>query len=386
MLTKVDSLCLDKLAFTFVFAELHFAVRMDFFPLTYLLLFSYILIMSLNRYQQAAEQGNHPDAQYNLGLCYDTGILDPVDNSVIILPHDPRRAVECYQHAAAQGHSDAQFRLGCAYQSGIGIGLMASSEQGYQSTPDLREAAKWFKVAAAQGHSDAQCSLAICYKLGRGVNIDFAEAIRLWKASAAQGNTTAQCMLAYCLETGQCGVLRNRSAAARWYRLAADRGHHATAQNALGCCYKSGVGVEPDYALAVKYFKLSAAQGYTAAMNNLGLSYWHGEGVDRSEEKARKWFEKARKLGNRMAEMNLRRMNGEDVAEEDRRDEEKVDNRNGVDDRNADKAGGELEEKSTPNQELSIDRRSDGKGSGKWAVEPEAKADAKPALKMGKEE
>ena len=47
-------------------------------------------------------------------------------------------------------------------------------------------------------------------------------------------------------------------------------------QNCLGVCYR----VQQNYEEAVKWYRLSAEQGYSYAQNNLGLMYENGEGVD----------------------------------------------------------------------------------------------------------
>ena len=61
---------------------------------------------------------------------------------------------------------------------------------------------------------------------------DYATAMREWKSDAAQGNFVAQYNVGYLYESGQ-GVSQNYSEAARWYRLAADKGY-ALAQLNLG--------------------------------------------------------------------------------------------------------------------------------------------------------
>ena len=52
---------------------------------------------------------------------------------------------------------------------------------------------------------------------------------------------------------------------------------------------------EPNYELAVKHFKISAALGNAAGQHNLGVSYLYGYGVEMSNEKAYKYFLKSYK-------------------------------------------------------------------------------------------
>src|SRR6185436_10627465 len=59
----------------------------------------------------AAERGD-PNAQFAVGVIYDTG------NGVF---QDPVEAVKWYRLAADKGHLNAQFRMGLAYASGNGV-------------------------------------------------------------------------------------------------------------------------------------------------------------------------------------------------------------------------------------------------------------------------
>ena len=53
--------------------------------------------------------------------------------------------------------------------------------------------------------------------------------------------------------------------------------------------YANGQGVTQDYAEAVKWFKLAAAQGYASAQYNLGLMYANGQGVTQDYVIAHMW-------------------------------------------------------------------------------------------------
>ena len=66
---------------------------------------------------------------------------------------------------------------------------------------------------------------------------------------------------------------------------AAKRGD-ALAQNNFGVCHFIGQGVAQDRQLAVVWYRLSAAQGFTPAQANLARCYASGEGVWRDEAEA----------------------------------------------------------------------------------------------------
>ena len=89
---------------------------------------------AVNWYRKAAVQGD-ADAQYNLGVMYDTGEGVP-ENDV--------EAVNWYRKAAEQGHASAQFNLGVMYANGAGV-------------PENNiYAYVWFSISAAQGNETAK--------------------------------------------------------------------------------------------------------------------------------------------------------------------------------------------------------------------------------------
>ena len=54
--------------------------------------------------------------------------------------------------------------------------------------------------------------------------------------------------------------------------------------------YHNGEGVAKDYAEALKWYRLAAAQGYAAAQNNLGIMYATGQGVDKDFVHVHMWL------------------------------------------------------------------------------------------------
>jgi len=57
--------------------------------------------------------------------------------------------------------------------------------------------------------------------------------------------------------------------------------------------YGNGYGVPEDDAEAVRWYRLSAAQGFASGQYNLGVMYANGEGVLRSGAAAADWYYKA---------------------------------------------------------------------------------------------
>ena len=60
------------------------------------------------------------------------------------------------------------------------------------------------------------------------------------------------------------GVQQDYSAAALWFRKAAEQGY-AHAQSNLGALYRGGRGVPEDYTEAVMWFRKAAEQGHPSS-------------------------------------------------------------------------------------------------------------------------
>ena len=72
-------------------------------------------------------------------------------------------------------------------------------------------------------------------------------------------------------------------------RRAAERGDAKTKYD-LGVLYEKGQGVERDDAQAVRWYRSAAEQGIVSAQYRLGLSYSDGRGVEQNDAEAMRWF------------------------------------------------------------------------------------------------
>ena len=119
-------------------------------------------VAAVKWYTKAAEQ-NCPEAQCELGKCYETG--DGVGKN-------EAKAIELYRKAAVQGYAEAQKKLGNCYSYGIGV------------AKDLEQAFECYSKAAKQGNVKAQYNLGVCYECGWGVTKDLAKAAEWYRKSA----------------------------------------------------------------------------------------------------------------------------------------------------------------------------------------------------------
>ena len=77
------------------------------------------------------------------------------------------------------------------------------------------------------------------------------------------------------------GVEKDPVKAARWFRIAAEKGNNE-AQFNLAVMYRKGVGVATDLKEAVKWYKNAALQGDVRAQSNLGVMYEKGLGTSKN--------------------------------------------------------------------------------------------------------
>jgi len=70
--------------------------------------------------------------------------------------------------------------------------------------------------------------------------------------------------------------------------------------------YQRGWGVSQDYAEAVRWYQMAAAQGNAPAQVNIGRMMARGWGVGKDCAAAKQWFEKATAAGDEVARSNLR--------------------------------------------------------------------------------
>lgn len=88
-----------------------------------------------------------------------------------------------------------------------------------------------------------------------------------------------------------------------WERMAADG--DSQAMNNLGVIYDQGAGVEPDPGRAAHWFAQAANAGNAAGMSNYGRILEQGRGVPANPAEAARWFDLAARKGQAEAQYNL---------------------------------------------------------------------------------
>jgi localization factor PodJL len=120
------------------------------------------------------------------------------------------------------------------------------------------------------------------------------------KTIADGGYAPAQVYLARLYESGQGGATVNLAEARRWTERAAEAGDPAAMHN-LALFYFRGEGGPADAAAAGRWFKSAAQHGVVDSQYNLGLLYQSGSGVPKDLAQAYKWFSIAAIAGDAQA-------------------------------------------------------------------------------------
>ena len=109
--------------------------------------------------------------------CNEAGSLE--DGLAAVQRGDFETANRLLLPLAEQGDAEAQFNLGLMYDSGRGV------------PQDGAEALKWLRLAADQGYADAQNSLGTKWATGQRVARNMVPAYMWFTLAAAQGNESA---------------------------------------------------------------------------------------------------------------------------------------------------------------------------------------------------
>ena len=189
------------------------------------------------------------------------------------------------------------------------------------------EAQKNLDRMAKQGHLDAQYTLGNMYYSGQGVEQNYDEAVGWYRKAAEQGHVEAQWELSKLYERGSRGVKRNYVEAAKWCEKASEQGHKqatevfyvlshlkaaesgsSIAQYTLGNMYYVGQGVQKDDAEAAKWYRKAAEQDHVEAQRKLGNMYYAGAGVQKDDAEAAKWYQKVAEQGDADAQYRVGKM------------------------------------------------------------------------------
>ncbi|TSA36264.1 MAG: sel1 repeat family protein [Verrucomicrobiaceae bacterium] len=240
----------------------------------------------LKNIQESAKKGD-AKSEYELGSLLSTGEY---------LPKNISEAFKLLLHSAQQGYSKAEYKLGLAYFNGEGV------------SKDPVEGLAWMYLALADDLPDGVCKTmesavdsAGKKKAKQRANEitektlpGDAKTFLLLKENAPKGDAETQYKLGMCYQ--------NR------------KNEPMDVGEAIFQMTGTGVVDEDNIKKAVKWFKLSAEQGYAPAQKELGNAYESGQIEDKgnpvsistnSKVNAMTWWRKAAEQGNAPAQNNL---------------------------------------------------------------------------------
>ena len=239
-----------------------------------------ILAVSLYRMGDAM---SHAECSYRLGVCLEEGTG---------AERDVTAAASCYKRSAEAGYSPAMTRLGLL--------LRNTSSENVSSSVAL----SWIQKAARAGEPEAEYALGCAYMGGTLTKRNLLYAREWFGKAADHGHEDAKKRAEELDETMEELVVRAKEAwdkrdqkeAFRLYLMAAEMGHN-DARCYAAICLQNGIGTKKDGAAAVKYYKLAASDGSTAAVFKLGECYFKGDGVPCNYRIARVLLTEAQKEG-----------------------------------------------------------------------------------------
>ena len=159
---------------------------------------------------------------------------------------------------------------------------------------------KQLQSTAEQGDAEAQYKLGfLLYQAER-----YTEALHFILRSARNGNRDAEFLMGSFYKKGFPNLELNPNLAFNWFLKAAQQ-EHLKATNEVGYSYFYGEGVEKDKEQAIYWLKKAANQGFHVAMYNLGVLFFKSK----DKEQAIYWLKKAIQKGNKQARELLQAIN-----------------------------------------------------------------------------
>eukprot|EP01022_Parablepharisma_sp_SALTPOND_P020189 TRINITY_DN359_c0_g2_i1.p4 TRINITY_DN359_c0_g2~~TRINITY_DN359_c0_g2_i1.p4 ORF type:complete len:532 (+),score=84.88 TRINITY_DN359_c0_g2_i1:10440-12035(+) len=228
-------------------------------------------------YLEAAEKGC-PEAMTKVGIWYGKGIH---------FPKNVDKAIDCYQEAAKKGDGLAYNFLGVYY---------------YEAGNDEAAFNNFLKGEHANC-INAVNNLGMCYENGIGAIKSLSKALEYYKRAANKRFLPAMLNLAnlYVTFGGE-----HYEKAAMWYRqVLIDNKEVAEAYLGLAKLYEAGKGVEKNYEIALKNYKIAGELGESIGYKKCGDLMYTGKRLENPDmETAIQYYRKAAELGNAEA-MNI---------------------------------------------------------------------------------
>jgi TPR repeat protein len=261
---------------------------------------------------QASKHG-HPDAAYRAGMCYEHGWGCKKDAGKALQFYRYRRilymgvpshnlSLKCTHRKSATGnHPGAQYRLGVAELRG---------ELGISKNP--RDGVKWLKRSAENANEEfphALHELAELHEKGvdNVVYVDIEYAVQLLTRAAELNYAPSAFRLGECFEYGKMGCPQDAQLSIHYYTIGAQHNHPESCF-ALTAWYLVGSpGVLPQSDTeAYLWAKRAGEQGLGKAEYAVGYFTEVGIGTKKDQLDAYQWYRRAAEHGDKRAQQRLK--------------------------------------------------------------------------------
>lgn len=202
-----------------------------------------------------------------------------------------RETIQELEERAKQGDMVALYLCGRAYTNGA-----------YGAIIDCKKGFEFYEKGTVAKHALSIYGLGTCYEQGEyktckktATNL-LAEAFVQIETEAKKGCKYSQYAYANYFWLGLAGKKEDRAKAMKWYEKSAVQGFDAAINN-LGICYYDGVGVEKNQAKGIELLKKAASMGSVSAMYNLGNLLKEEWELDESKQ----FYKMAADLGHKKA-------------------------------------------------------------------------------------
>ena len=232
-------------------------------------------VKCMDYYSRLAENGNG-DAYFQIASIYADGD---------IIANNSEKELENLRKAIDLGCSNAMYIMAKKIKSG--------------SCPitDNNQRIELLKKAADLEHPMAMCDLACLYHSGEGVEKNLNKAVELMRKAAELGYPNAANNMAYICKNGDAGSI-DLNEAIRFAKKAAEGGESDSAFAFAVDLYNGNDPFPEDKKKAVELFEYAANSGSVTAMENLGVCFRYGYGVDIDIATSIVWYEKAALRGS----------------------------------------------------------------------------------------
>lgn len=194
---------------------------------------------------------------------------------------DFKLAFEKLSQSSHLGNSSAKVLLGRMYEKGDYVDKSFS------------KAFEFVREASSSGNSQASFIIGNfaeneVYILDENQKYDSPSEIAMeyYMKSSEEGNSEATTKLGIAFENGLLGQFLDNKTAVEYYKKAIEMDENPEALNCIGSIYYKGYVMKQNFPLAFESFQRAAKLGNLDAINNLGLCYEYGKGVEKNLEKA----------------------------------------------------------------------------------------------------